>query len=95
MDYSLANLMYHNSVLADLLSCSDGGLRIAQGAWMGSELPLKQACGSHPPVEAPEDPAASACWALMESVDDWPMVKPILKTLGGKPKPVSALGRDW
>jgi hypothetical protein len=46
-------------------------------------------------VEAPEDPAASACWALMESVDDWPMVKPILKTLGGKPKPVSALGRDW
>ena len=44
MDYSLANLMYHNSVLADLLSCSDGGLRIAQGAWMGIESLRKQAC---------------------------------------------------
>ena len=95
VDYSLVNLMYHNSVLTDLLSRSDGGLRTARRAWMGRELPRKRACGSHSPVEAPEDPAAPACWALMESVDCWPMVKPIQKTLGGKPKPVSALGRDW
>jgi hypothetical protein len=31
----------------------------------------------------------------MESVDEWPMAKLILKTLGGKPKLVSAFGRDW
>ncbi len=61
---------------------------------MDSELLLKRACGSHSPVEAPEDPAAPACWALMESVDNWPMVKPILKTLGGKPMLVAASGRD-
>ena len=61
---------------------------------MGGELPLKRACGSHSPVEAPEDPAASACWALMESVDNWPMVKPIFKTLGGRPMLVTASGRD-
>jgi hypothetical protein len=61
---------------------------------MGGELPLKRACGSHSPVEAPEDPAAPACWALMESVDNWPMVKLIFKTLGGRPMLVTASGRD-
>jgi hypothetical protein len=91
----VANLMYHNSVLTNLLSCFGSGFRTAQRAWMGRESPRKRACGFHSPVEAPEDPAASACWALMESVDNWPMVKPILKTLGGKPMLVTAFGRDW
>jgi hypothetical protein len=30
----------------------------------------------------------------MESVDNWPMATLILKTFGGKPKPVAVFGRD-
>lgn len=30
----------------------------------------------------------------MESVDGWPMAIISIKTLGGKPKPIAALGRD-
>ena len=60
----------------------------------GHRVTAEASLCSHSPVEAPEDPAASACWALMESVDNWPMANPILKTLGGKPKLVAAFGRD-
>ena len=31
----------------------------------------------------------------MESVDGWPMANAVRKTLGGKPWPVAASGRDW
>lgn len=33
--------------------------------------------------------------ALMGSVDGWPLATITRKTLGGKPKPVTAFGRDW
>lgn len=46
------------------------------------------------PPEATDDPSASAWWAALESADYWPMANIILKTLGGKPKQLSAFGRE-
>lgn len=44
-------------------------------------------------MEAPDDPVA--CYrALLESVDYWAMPNINSKTFGGKPKPVTAFGRD-
>lgn len=45
-------------------------------------------------LQRPEDPWGTAPGALQESVDGWPMAITVLKTLGGRPKPVAALGRD-
>jgi hypothetical protein len=44
--------------------------------------------------DATEVLSATAWQALMESVDQWPMAIIICKTLGGKPTPVTAFGRD-
>ena len=48
-------------------------------------------CG---PPEGNRRPVGSGRRALMESVDNWPMATLILKTIGGKPKPVAVSGRD-
>ena len=49
--------------------------------------------GSVAPAEVPEAPLVFQR-AKLESVDDWPMAIIKRKTLGGKPKPVAAFGRD-
>jgi hypothetical protein len=62
--------MYHNCVLTDLTLYSESGLRAVWKGLDGRGVNAKVDLFRHSSIEAPEDLAASACQARMESVDD-------------------------